>query len=138
MRLPRASPTPGISHGAPLSLGPATDQERALLSVLRLLDRSLCHVVLSPVDRAFVAGAKSTFEQLATECEHLPSSGNPPGPSRVRSPTPAPSRNSVAGGVRSGLEIPPRTRSRLRAANRLRRVTVPEPAEPAKPDEPKP
>jgi hypothetical protein len=55
----------------PLMLGPETDHERALLSVLRLLDRCLGHLVLSPVDRAFVYGAKSTFEQLATECDAL-------------------------------------------------------------------
>jgi hypothetical protein len=62
--------------------------------VLRLLDRSLGHDVLRPVDRAFVAGAKATLEQLAIECENLlKSKPYRPYAGQAPSSAPAPSKS---------------------------------------------
>ncbi len=64
------NPTAPPAPSPPLAPQPetATDEERALLYVLRLVDRTLGPGILSPVERAFVEGAKVMFEQLASAC----------------------------------------------------------------------
>jgi hypothetical protein len=74
-------------NAIPVVVGPASDQDRLLLSVLRLLDRALGHTRLSPVDRAFVAGARVIFERLAAECQAmLDHDPWPPPPAPARRP----------------------------------------------------
>ena len=47
----------------------ATDEELALMYVVRLMNRLLGPGSLSPVERAFVAGARIMFEHLSAECQ---------------------------------------------------------------------
>ena len=61
---------PGVAVPA-VSIIPATDEEQLLLAVLRLIDRVVSPGTLSPVERAFVAGAKVMFDHLSNECERM-------------------------------------------------------------------
>jgi hypothetical protein len=72
----------GISFADPetvaAGLGPgpvldeiATDEEKALLYVLRLVDRVVGPGTLSPVERAFVEGARVMFDRLAKACKEM-------------------------------------------------------------------
>lgn len=56
---------------APVTLGSLTDEERTLLAVLRLVDRIISPGTLSPVERAFMAGAKVMFDNLSAECKQM-------------------------------------------------------------------
>jgi hypothetical protein len=47
------------------------DEERTLLALLRLIDRVAGPGTLSPVERAFVSGAKIMFDQLSKECREM-------------------------------------------------------------------
>jgi hypothetical protein len=47
------------------------EQERMVLAVLRLIDRVIGPGTLSPVEHAFVAGAKVMFDQLSAECARM-------------------------------------------------------------------
>ncbi len=49
----------------------ATDEGKALLAALRLVDRAGGLQPLSPVERAFVEGAKVTFDRLAKLCKAM-------------------------------------------------------------------
>jgi hypothetical protein len=48
-----------------------SDEERTLLALLRLIDRIAGPGTLSPVERAFVAGAKIMFDQLSKQCREM-------------------------------------------------------------------
>jgi hypothetical protein len=50
---------------------PTTAEERALLFVLRLVDNVVSPGTLSPVERAFMAGAKVMFDHLSMECDRM-------------------------------------------------------------------
>jgi hypothetical protein len=74
---PASAPAIGAAPSQPLptvllaGLQHATDEERVLMCVLRLLDRVISPGTLSPVERAFVAGAKMMFDQLSKECRTM-------------------------------------------------------------------
>lgn len=53
------------------SLEDETDEERALLYLLRLVSRPHMPGSLSPVERAFVEGAKVMFDHLAKACHKM-------------------------------------------------------------------
>ena len=69
-------PPPLISQVTPLTSptadGFATEKEHLVLTMLRIIDRTGGSVMLSPVERALLAGAKVMFEQLAVECVLAP------------------------------------------------------------------
>ena len=80
--VPVAYPNPAIvpqgaalPRGVPASIPGhseiASDEERTLFYVLRLMDRVIGPGTLSPVERAFVSGARVMFGQLADECERM-------------------------------------------------------------------
>lgn len=60
---------PAQGGGVLQALSHATDEELALIYVVRLMHRLLGPGSLSPVERAFVAGARIMFEQLSAECQ---------------------------------------------------------------------
>lgn len=80
---PSAAAVPGVSASASvaaapplarygsLPVEPTTTEERTMLYVLRLVDQVLCPGTLSPVERAFIAGAKVMFDHLSMECEGM-------------------------------------------------------------------
>ena len=85
---------------------PATNEERSLLYLLRFVDHIISPGTLSPVERAYLAGAKVMFDQLSTECEKMLNRtvadlvGPPPEPMKVplasREPVVAASENANA------------------------------------------
>ncbi len=107
-----SQPVPG-----PPMVDAATDEERAILHVLRLVDRVISPGTLSPVERAFIAGAKVMFDQLSSECDamlkrkvsdltrSLANPGETPvsaGKGLVQQPTPGASPSSSGTRKRSG------------------------------------
>jgi hypothetical protein len=68
------APAAGLTH-VPTLLPPAParagDEEYALLYVLRLIDRVIRPGTLSPVERAFVTGAKVMLDHLSGECQRM-------------------------------------------------------------------
>jgi hypothetical protein len=69
---PRLVPPISVPVGSGSSaVAVITDEERALLSVLRLVDRVVSPGTLSPSERAFITGAKVMFDQLSSECKKM-------------------------------------------------------------------
>lgn len=68
---PPIAPTMRGTTIAAAPIAPATDEEQVLLAVLRLIDRIISPGTLSPVERAFAAGAKVIFDHLSSECERM-------------------------------------------------------------------
>ncbi len=48
-----------------------TDSERALVYVFRLVRQANHGGTVSPIDRAFIEGAKVTFELLSKQCDNV-------------------------------------------------------------------
>ena len=66
-------PTPP-AEAAPIALvQPAADivEEQALISALRMLNRTANRIAVSSVERAVLMGAQAIFDQLAIACEEL-------------------------------------------------------------------
>jgi hypothetical protein len=59
---------PSALQGA---IGAGSDEERAMAYVLRILDRVITPGTLSPVERAFVAGARVMFDELSKACRTM-------------------------------------------------------------------
>src|SRR5258708_314253 len=69
---PHFPPGPGeASSTRGAASAEAAADEVTLTNILRLLPRLRPAVPLSPVERAFVLGARATFEQLAKVCDDL-------------------------------------------------------------------
>jgi hypothetical protein len=65
---PGTQPT-GITVPGPSVPDDSSDEEQALVAMLRLVHRGHGPRALLPVERAFIAGAKVVFEQLAQVCD---------------------------------------------------------------------
>jgi hypothetical protein len=64
-------PAPPTEAAPAIEQNIRSDEERTLLALLRLIDRLAGPGTLSPVERAFVAGAKIMFDQLSKECREM-------------------------------------------------------------------
>jgi hypothetical protein len=104
-----ASVSPAEEFEAPEAVSdqPSAD-EAALMNILRLLNRVRPAPALTPVERAFVLGAKAMFTELTGICDALltlptptPSAAaaaapTPPVPAQTPSPAPAPTGRARA------------------------------------------
>ncbi len=82
-----AAPAGPLSPGAMLEQ-PAVD-EAALMNLLRLLNQVRASRALTPVERAFVLGARAVFEELARVCHAalaVPGAMEPPPVSSTEQP----------------------------------------------------
>lgn len=68
---PAIAPSAGQTRLTVAPTNSTADEEQVLLSVLRLIDRIVSPGTLSPVERAFVAGAKVMFDHLSKECDKM-------------------------------------------------------------------
>jgi hypothetical protein len=67
----RASLPPTVTLSTPPLLDRNTEEELVFLHLVRLMQRVIGPGTLSPVDRAFVAGAKAMLDHLSMECERM-------------------------------------------------------------------
>jgi hypothetical protein len=60
-----SSSVPSVSRGF------SCDEEGALIYAFRLINRAASHGALTPVERAFIAGARTMLEMLGEHCKKM-------------------------------------------------------------------
>src|SRR5262249_22302742 len=111
---PLAVPVPTLPNPASTAIATSTDAELTLNTMLRTLDRVTGKVTLSPVERAFIAGAKFMFDQLSIECDKMLTRELPD----IAHSTAAPADEPPSTGTRPSQKTPKPKRTSPRTARK--------------------
>ncbi len=100
--IPEARQVLGVAPGGPapdaLGFPETTADEMAFLNILRLLNEASGPRLLTVVEQAFIAGAKTAFEQLVKACDQMLQKAPPAYGVGLAAAAEAPSATKSSGG----------------------------------------